>query len=239
MIAVTHEQHSSFIREKTNVGNTFHNSADILTFSIECVGEIPYTIRYSNIKYAYIRIKDDNNDNNNHYSHIEVILPKRARIVSDGRQSINAVALLEKKESWIKEKFKERSLAKQAIQNDSIILRGEKYSLHFITTDNIEENENDIDSKLCISLFDHQITISTATERQGWSKLKEWMKQESMKVIKEKSEIYAQKLGVSYNKLFLRNSKSGGHGQEGRILDLTGNWYHFLKILQNTSSFMK
>ena len=110
-------------------------------------------------------------------------------------------ATLEKKKLWIYEKtrhpqkYREAKKAREYISGTSILYLGREYKLDFVN----EALEGVV--------FDGRFLLSKTHAQSAEHHLKAWFLEEARRIISPKAGLYAQKLGVSYNEIFISNLK--------------------------------
>lgn len=156
----------------------------------------PCKIRRSNSKYAYIKINSD--------KRIEVIIPKG--------HNVDLRALLKKKEAWIRSKYREIRMTSRTIEKDRLLLNGEVYTLKFDYGSNSST----------VQLDHHKLIVGAKSRREAMVALRNWISEQSRKMIEDKADFYAKKMGVHFNKIFLRNSRKWGACSVGK--NLSFNW---------------
>lgn len=157
---------------------------------------VPCKIRRSDSKYAYIKIDTDKK--------IEVVIPKG--------QNVDVRALLKKKEPWIRSKYREIITTSRTIEKDRLLLNGEVYALKLDYGSNTSN----------VQLDDHKLIVSAKGKREAIAALRDWISERSRRMIEDKVKFYAKKMGVKFNKIFLRNSRKWGACSVGK--NLSFNW---------------
>lgn len=143
--------------------------------------KIPYIVKRNKVKHVYIKVRQNG---------VEVTVPRKKNIVIKD--------LLEEKKEWIEKKYRELMSIRFTISKDKVLFKGREYDLRYEKGYESIQVEND------------SVKIIAPNRRRFYNTLRQWMAKESKRIIEDVIAIYAPKLGVSYNRLFLRNSNSWG-----------------------------
>lgn len=150
--------------------------------------KINYEVKYRKVNYAKIRI-DPN-------GLVRIIAPHK----------YEPRKLLFEKKSWVTQKLEEiEKIKKEFSQNDKLLLFGKFVDLRVVYTNvkkvQIEEKNSEI-----------ILTVNKAAKGLEIKYLKKWMHEKLRALFEEYLQYYSKKLGVRYNKIFLRRrtKKWGG-----------------------------
>jgi len=153
--------------------------------------KIGYTIRRgASEKYIRMGFTDD--------LELEIILPRRDKVdIHD---------LLKKKKGWIEKRYKELSRSKRIYNDNKVLYKGKYRSIEIARRENSHVKSNRSGIEIMVNHVDPMDVLEA------------WMHRQTMIYVKDKVQEYAEKIDVTYNRIFVRvMNKWGSCSQRGNL----------------------
>jgi|TARA_B100000315_G_C14542175_1_gene571486 predicted metal-dependent hydrolase len=158
--------------------------------------EIDYTIRKgSSSRYTYLRFRKDLS--------LLITLPKRS--------SVDSQTIIKDKRKWIEAKYQKLSKRMPIIDGDQILFSGEYHRLEVKYSD-----------KAVVKISRKKIILFITSDIDSKTLLRDWMTEETWKIVGKIIPLFAHKLGVKVSNIRVKGTSRWGYCK--RKGELTFNW---------------
>ncbi len=155
------------------------------------------SIQYKRIRHAYLRITSD--------LHLRISLPHNRRITAE--------SVLEDKHKWLEKKVKELAQVRKLFSNGKILYQGEYLKVEF----QLAEKE-----LTGVKLDRKRVIVYGNSEQKNDKLLVDFITAQTYSYVKQKAREFAPQLGVSFNNIATKQTKSWGYCT--RQGNLSFNW---------------
>src|SRR6266699_5468499 len=158
--------------------------------------QIPYTIKeHPDSKYVQLKLRPN--------LELEIFAPR----VSDA----DVKAVLKKKRNWIKAKYDEIVNSRRIFDGKRLLYKGRPHEVEFVRSSNP-----------AVQLKNRRIAFQIDGSSDPESELKDWMKTETEKLVKERLIHFSKKLRMPFNGFSVQETKKWAYGTMNRRLVF--NW---------------
>ncbi len=158
--------------------------------------QVPYTVKENpDSKYVQLKLRPN--------LELEVSVPTLSEV--------DIGAVLKKKRNWIEAKYNEMVKSKRIFDGKRVLYRGQPHEVEFVrSSDAVVKRENG------------RITLPVDDSTDPRNALKEWMKTETEKLVKERLSHYSKKLRLPFNGFSVQETRKWAYCTKNR--KLVFNW---------------